>query len=198
MRLGPFQTFGIDQIALGENDKIGASNLIFKNLFDRIVMIKCVIGLTLRCKRLEIVGHTAFRKRCTVHHSNNRIDRYPAFDRWPLESLDQGFGKRKAGCLDEDMLNAWLTAQNLLDGGHKIIGHGAAYAAIRQFYDVFLRAAFNAAPPEDFTIYPDIAELIDDDGKTFAIQSFEQAAQKCGFPGAEKTGDDSARDTVKL
>ena len=63
------------------------------------------------------------------------------------------------------MIGGRGTVEQLLDGRHEIIGHGAADAAVGEFDDIVL-AADIAAAFQDFTVDADIAELVDEEGDT--------------------------------
>ena len=79
-----------------------------------------------------------------------------------------------------------------VQGRHEIVGHRAADAAVGQFDDVFLRAAFDAAALDEGAVEADIAELVDEHGEPAAAGILQQVAHQRRLARAEEAGDDGA------
>ena len=59
------------------------------------------------------------------------------------------------------MFRLGLARQKRFDRRDKVISYRAANAAIRQFYDIFFRAAFNTTTTQNISIHANVAELVD-------------------------------------
>ncbi len=182
----------VQQIALGQNDEVGAGDLILEHFLDRIVMVERLVGAALCGKRVEVGSDPAFGEGRAVDHGNDAVDRHAAFHGGPLERLHQRLRQSQAGGLDQDVIDLRRARQDLVERRHEIVGDGAADAAIRQFDDVFLRAGIDAAALQDFAVDADVAEFVDDDGETLALGVFEDMADQRRLAGAEEAGDDGA------
>ena len=189
MRL--FDTGRVDQVAFVEHDEIGAGDLVLKDLFDRIVVRQRGIGDPLPRQRVEIVGDAARGQRGAVDHDDDAVDGHAALDRRPVERLHQRLRQRETGSLDDDVLDA-VARQNGIERRHEFVGHRAAEATVGELDDVLLRAGGIAAAFEDLAVDADIAELVDDDGKTAALRVGQHVADERRLTGAEKAGDDGA------
>ena len=75
-------------------------------------------------------------------------------------------------------------------GRRKIVGDGAADAAVGELDDRLARAGLVGAALEQRAVDPDLAELVDDEREPPAARMAEDVADHGGFAGAEKAGDD--------
>ena len=85
-------------------------------------------------------------------------------------------------------------AQQGLDGGREIIGHGAADAAIGEFDDVFFRTSLHAAGAQNVAIHAHIAKFIDDEREAPTACVLQQIADHGGLARAQKARDDGDGD----
>jgi hypothetical protein len=90
------------------------------------------------------------------------------------------------------MLGRLGEAEQAVQRRHEVVGHRAAQAAIGQLDDAVLRAVLDAAPFEDLAVDADIAELVDDHGKTPPAGVLQHMADQGRLPRAEEAGDDGA------
>ena len=65
-----------------------------------------------------------------------------------------------AKSLDQDVVGARFARQQALDGGKKIVGDGAAQAAIGQFDDIVLGAGVHAAIAQNVPVDADVADMV--------------------------------------
>ena len=65
-----FDAGRIDQIALVENNEVGASDLVLKNFFDRIVVRQRAVGRALLRQCVEIVRHASIGERGYALHQH--------------------------------------------------------------------------------------------------------------------------------
>src|SRR6185436_6283035 len=186
-----------EQVALVEHNEIGARDLISEHLLDRVVMVESGVCRALALERVEICGNLAVSEGCAIDHRHHAVDGDAAFDRGPMEGLDQGLGQSKAGRFDHDVLDRWLTRENLIESRHKLVGHSAAQAAIGELDDVLLWAGGITAALENLAIDADITELVDNDGKPPPVGIGEHVADQSRLARAEKAGDDGAGNAGK-
>ena len=78
--------------------------------------------------------------------------------------------------------------QQGLDGGQKIVGDGAANAAVGELDDVVLAAGVVTARREHLAVDTDVAELVDHQRQAPAVGVFDKVADQAGLAGAEKAG----------
>ena len=182
----------VQQIDLRQDHQIGAGDLVLEDLLNRVVVVEGVIGRALGRQGVEIAGHLTGGQGRAVDHRDHPVDGHPATDVRPLKRLHQGFGQGQARGFDEDVIDRRAGRQNGFQGRLKIVGNGAANAAIGQFDDIFLGAGVDAAALKDLAVDADIAKFIDDDGEAPAARMGQQITDQSGFPGAQKAGDDGA------
>ena len=185
---------GADQIGLVQHDQVGGHELVLVDLGERIVVFDGGILGALAGDRLRIVGEAAFGDGRRIDHGDDAVDGEARADRRPVEGLDQRLRQSEARGLDEDVLGRQVAVDQRLHGRDEIVGDGAAQAAIGELDDILLRAALDAAAPQDFAVDADAAELVDDDGEPLAARGLEQMAHERGFAGAEEAGDDGRGD----
>src|SRR5262249_58498046 len=116
-----------------------------------------------------------------------------AFDRRPVECLDQRLRQWQARRFDHDMLDQGLSRQDRVQGGYEVVGNRAAEAAVGQFDDVLLRTGLVAATLENFAVDADVAELVHDHGQSPPVRMGQDVADQRRLPGPEETGYDGAR-----
>ena len=98
--------------------------------------------------------------------------------------------QREAGCLNHDVVGLRIARKQLFHCWDKIIGDGAADAAIGQLHDVVFGASFLAATFEDIAIYTKIAKFIDDKRDPFAGSVLQHVPDQRSFTGPKKACDD--------
>ena len=138
-----------------------------------------------RVGREQAVGN-----RSAIHHRDHPVDGDPRAQGRPVYGLDQWLGQRQPAGFDDDMLRGVVAVEQGFHGRDEIVGNRAAQAAVGQLHDVIIRAAFDAAAAQDFTIDPDVAELVDDQRDTAAASVLQPMPDQAGFAGPEKPGDD--------
>ncbi|EQB01886.1 hypothetical protein L485_09640 [Sphingobium baderi LL03] len=74
--------------------------------------------------------------------------------------------------------------EQLLHGRKKVVGDGAADAAIGQLYNVIFRAGLLVAAAQQLAIDSDIAELVDDQRQPAALRILEKVADERGLARA--------------
>ena len=187
----------VEQVALGQDDEVGAGHLVLEHLLDRVVMVNRLVGIALAQQRILVGGHFAGRQRRAVDNRHHAVHRYPVLHARPLEGLHQRLRQSQAGGLDEDMVDARLAGEDLVQRRHEIVGDGAADAAIRQFDNIVVGAVFDAAIAQDLAVDADIAEFVDDDRQALVARSFEQVADQRRLARAEKAGHHGAGNTIE-
>ena len=88
------------------------------------------------------------------------------------------------------MIGPRFAGQQGLDGGHEVVRHRAAQAAVGEFDDALLGTRFDAAGAQDVAVDADVAELVDDEGETPTVGLLEQVPDHGGLAGSEEAGDD--------
>ncbi len=182
------------QIGLVEQDQIGAEQLILVDFLQRIVVVERRVLRALGFELFLIVGEAAFRNGGGVHHRDHPVHRQPGADVRPVEGLDEGLWQREARGFDQYVIGARLARQQALDGGQKIVGDGAAQAAIGQLDNIVFGAGLDAATPQDLAIDADIAKFIDDQREAAPLRMGQHMTDERGLARAEKAGDDGDGD----
>ena len=113
------------------------------------------------------------------------------------KALTKRLWQGKARRLDDDVVRERIERENAFDRRQKIVGDGAADAAIGEFDDVIRAAGKIAAAFQYFRVDADIAEFVDDEGEAAALGIFQKVANEGRLPGAEKAGDDRCRNFGK-
>ena len=157
-------------------------------------MVEVLVRQPLRRDRLRIIGETARCHRRTVHHRDDAVHRHPPTDIRPPECLQQRLWQRKAGGLDQDVLRRIGPVEQRLHGGEKFIGYGAAQAAIRQFDDIDILAAGDAAGAQHLAIDAERAELVDQDGDASSAGICQHVPNQRRLAGTKEAGDYGAGD----
>ena len=88
------------------------------------------------------------------------------------------------------MVGPRLALKQRRDGGGKIVGDGAADAAVGELDDRFARAGFAGASLQQFAVDADVAEFVDDQREPPSARMAEEMADQCGLACAEEAGDD--------
>ena len=182
--------FSRHQVGLVEHDEIGAKQLIFVNLFKRVVVIDGRIRGALRCNFRGVIGKAAGPDGRPVDDRDDAVDGDAIADIRPLEGFDERLGKREARRFDDDVIRRGPARQQRFESRHEIVGDGAAKATVRQLDDIFFRAALDAARAQDGAVHADVAELIDDERQAPALRVFERMTDQRRLSGTEKSGDD--------
>ena len=179
------------QIRLGQQDNIGAGNLITKDFGQRGFVVQPLIRFALGVHSGHVAGKTTVCDRLGVCKGDHAIYGDFAADIRPVKSLQKRFRKRQTRGLDQDVVRARLQSHQGFDCGDKVIGHGAADTAVCQLHNVFRRAIGDRAGFQDIAIHANIAKFIDHNGKSLALWVLHQVAHQGRFAGTEKSGDDS-------
>ncbi len=189
-----FHRRAVQQIGLVEDDHVGCGELVLEQFLQRAFMIERRVGRALRIDRVLVFGEPAFRHRAAVDHGHDAVHGHALADCRPVERADQRLRQRKAGCLDDDVVDAPVLVEDRGHRGQEIIGNRAADAAIGEFDDVVLAAGLVAAALEDVAIDAEVAELVDDQRDAPPIGIGEQVADECRLARAKKAGDHRCRD----
>ena len=128
--MGPGGCGAVHQIALGQDDQVGAGDLVLEHFLHRVVMIEAAVGGALGGQRFHVGRHLAGGERRAVDHGDDAVDRDVAFHARPLERLHQWFGQGEAGGLDQDMIDLRRAGKDLVQRRHEVVGDGAADAAV--------------------------------------------------------------------
>ena len=156
------QGLGVEQVDLAEHHQVGAAELLLEQLLQRRLVVEVgVLGARRRHRRLvgrePPLGHSV-----SVDHGDHAVHRRPRADLGPGKGLKQRLGQGQTAGLDQDVLGRQRPVEQLLHGRQEVVGDGAADAAVGQFDDVVVRAAFDAAAAQDLPVDADVAELVDD------------------------------------
>ena len=189
---------GLHQVGLVEDDEIGAEKLVLEHLLERIFVIDGSVGRALRCERNRIIREGAGGDGGAVDHGDHAVDRDAGADGGPVEGAHQGLGQGEARGLDQDVFGRVRPVEQRVQGRDEIVGHRAAYAAVGQFDDVFLRAAFDAAALDEGAVEAEIAELVDENGDAATAGILEKVAHQGGLAGSEESGDDGAGNLLQV
>ncbi len=150
---GRRERVAIHQVGLVEHGEIGRHELIAEHFLDRVVMR----GKAGAGRRLS----EAARERRSIDHGDNAIDRDARLDLGPVERLQQRFRQREARGLDDDMIGALRRIEEARQRRQKILGDGAADAAVREL-DHLVVGARIAAREQQLAIDAELAELVDE------------------------------------
>ena len=170
-RIGAGRAGGVQQIALRQDDQVGAGDLVLEHFLDRIVMVERLVGGALRLQARPCRRRPGLRPApapSTTAMTPSTVTRLFTDGHW--KAWTSGLGRARP----EVSIRMWstfgVTRQDLVERRDEIVGDGAADAAIGQFDDVFLRAGVDAAALQDLAVDADIAELVDDDGQPLAAR----------------------------
>ena len=122
-----------DAVSPADQHQIGGLQLVLEQILDRIEMVEAGVGQALGLEGDRVGDHMAIGQRLTIHHRHNTMDAGARADGWPAKSGHQGLGQRQPTGLDDDAIELVRALQQLLHRRQKVILHGAAQAAIRQF-----------------------------------------------------------------
>ena len=100
------------------------------------------------------------------------------------EGLGDGAGIGEAGGLDEDVIEAVATLEELAEDADEVAADGAAKAPVVHLED------FLVGIDDQGVVDADLAEFIFDHGDAFAVVRGEDAVEEGGLSGAEKAGED--------
>ena len=145
-RAGARRAGRVHQVALRQDDQIGAGDLVLEHLLDRIVMVERLVR-----RRAAPPAHpcrcatrpSASAGPSTTAMTPSTVTRLFTVGHW--KAWTSGFGRASP----EVSIRMWSTfgsqRQDLVERRHEIVGDRAADAAIGQLDDVFLRAGLDAA-----------------------------------------------------
>ncbi len=111
-----------------------------------------------------------------------------------LKAVTSGFGRARPEVSIRMCSGGFGPVEKFRERRHEIVRDRAADAAVRQFDDVVLGAAADAAALDERAVEADIAELVDQHRQTPALGVLEEVAHERGFAGAEEAGHDGAGD----
>jgi hypothetical protein len=86
-----------------------------------------------------------------------------------------------------------FAGEEFFHGWNKVIGHGAANAAVGEFHHIVFGAGFIAAAFEDISVNTKIAKLIDDQRNAPATCVLQQVPNECGFSSTKEARHNSRR-----
>ena len=159
-------------------------------------MVEFLVGLALGLKGGAVMGYAAAGKRRAVDQGDHAVEQYALANVGPAESLDKGLRQSEAGGLDDDVVGARVALQELFHAWQEVVGHGAAYAAIGELYDVVAGAVLGPAVLQHIGVHAYVAELVDDEGKAPAAGLLDDVAYEGGLAGAEEACDHRGRDAL--
>ena len=96
----------------------------------------------------------------------------------------------EAGGFDHQRVELVPVLEQLEQAAQQVAAHGAADTAVAHLDDFLIRGN------QQMMVDADLAELIDDDGNAPAVISGQNAIQKGGFAGAEKSGQEQLLEHV--
>ena len=179
-----------DEIGLVEHDEIGAEQLVFVDLFERVVVVERWVGQALPSDSRGIVGEPSLGDGRCVHDRDDAVDRELRAQLRPVEGLDERLRQREAGGLDDDVIRLRLPRHQRRHRGGEFVGDRAADAAVGEFDDRLFRAGPPGAAFEKIAIDADVAEFVDDEGEPPPARVRQEMADQRRLAGAEKAGDD--------
>ncbi|ERP98182.1 hypothetical protein Q669_23580 [Labrenzia sp. C1B10] len=182
-----------DEISLVQNNEICATQLVVKEFFNRTVMIKSLVGGTLRGKCIFIKCDPAFGECCSIQHCYNTIYRYLRLDARPGEGPNERLRQSQARGFDNNMLRRIVPREQHFHGWQEIVGNGATYAAIGKLNHLFRGAIGISASIYQGTVEAHVPKLIDNEGNAFAIGVGKQIADQRSLACSEKPSDDRCR-----
>ena len=188
---GACNPFGACKVGLGQQNDVGARNLIFEHFGQRCFMVKAVVRQTLRVDRGDIGRETPGCHRFGVGQRDHPVHRDPRADVRPVERLEQRLGQCQTRGFNQDVIRTRVQRHQRFDGRNKVIRHGAADAAVCQFENILGRAFGNCTLLQNFAVDTDIAKFVHDDGQPPPARIQHKLAHQRGFARSQKTGDDS-------
>ena len=159
-------------------------------------MIQFLVGLALGLKGGAVMGYAAAGECRAVDKGDHAVEQDALANVGPTESLDKGLRQSEAGGLDDDVVGARVALDELFHAWQEVVGHGAAYAAIGEFYYVVAGAVLGAAVLQHIGVHAYVAELVDDEGQASAAGLLDDVAYEGGLAGAEEACDHRGRDAL--
>ena len=144
-------------------------------------MVEAVIRCALLFNPGMIVGCLAPGNGSSVNHRNYRVYGAVLFYLWPVESLDQWFGERQSGSLDEDMVDLVPPCYQLFHHRQELFFDSAADATVGEFvYAVadngfrlcvsrFAVVAIQWTTAQQVGVDVEFAEFVDDYGNSLSF-----------------------------
>ena len=124
------------------------------------------------------------RHRFAINHGDHAIDGDFRRNPRPIERAHQRLRQRQARRLDHDVIGRRLAIQQLFHRRNKVIGHGAADAAVRQLHHVILGAGLIPAAFQYVTIHAQIAEFVNNQSNALALSVLQHVPDQCRFARA--------------
>ena len=154
------------KVGLVEQDDIGEGHL-FPALLRGVQMLIHVVGVN--------QGHDAVEAEGFLH--------FVVDD----EGLGHGSGVRQPGGLDQDIVEAVPSLEQLPEDADEVASDGAADAAVVHLEDLLVGV------DDQLVVHADFAEFILDDRDAATVVFREDAVEKRGLSRAEKAGEDGDR-----
>ena len=188
------QRFGVQQIRLVEQDQVGAKQLVFVDLLQRIVMIER--GVRARC-RGKLASSSAKRPSATAAASTTAITPSTvslALISGQSKAFTSGLGRASP----EVSIRMWSgrgsRASRLSMAGRKssaTVQHRQPLAS-----SMILSSEQDLDPTvaQDLAVDADVAELVDDKGEAAALGMGQHMADERGLARAQESGDDGDGD----
>ena len=177
------------QIGLGQQDDIGAGDLILEDLGQGRLVVQAGVGGALRVHRRHVGGEATCCHGLGIGQGDHAVHGDARADGGPVEGLEQGLGQRQPGRLDQDVVRAGGKRHQRLQRGDEVVGDGAADAAVRQLDDVLGRAGGVGATLEDVAIHAHRAELVYDHRQAQPLGVGHQMAHQGRLARPQKAGD---------
>ena len=114
------------------------------------------------------------------------------------KAFRSGFGSARPEVSIRIWSGFWGRAISASIVGMKVVGDGAADAAIGKLDDILGRAVLIGAGFQDVAVNADRAEFIDQDRQPLALGVLHQMADQRRFARAQKAGDDGDGDLVEV
>ena len=93
------------------------------------------------------------------------------------------------------MLRRIGTVQQSFNRRDKVIGNGAAQAAIRKLDNVFFLTSGVTTAAQNLTINADVTKFVNDQRQAFIFNGFNHMTDQTGFAGTKKASDNGCRDS---
>ena len=149
-------------------------------------MVEIFVRLTLLFHGVQIVGELAVQGCGSVDNRDNSVNGDLRPDFRPIERANQWLRDGKSRSFDDDVVRLRIAVQELSNRRSEFLRDRAADAAVGQLHDAAFLAAFDAAPVQNFSVDPQVAEFIDDQGNPLSFGVFEDVPYHCCFAGTKK------------
>ena len=147
-------------------------------------MIKIFIRFTLLFHCFEIVGELTVHCRWSVDNRDDAVNGDLRLDFRPIERANQRLRNCQPRSFDNDVVRLRVATQELSNRRSEFLRDGAADAAVGQLHDAAFLAAFDAAPAQNFSVDPQVAEFVDDQGDALPFGILKDVPDHCRLAGA--------------